>query len=333
MMISEVRTVVIVVVLAAPFVRGDSIEESLTELRKSAAEYNQIATTVQAKVKSVSFYSSKARDKVETTEELTIKQNKSCALLIRKQRQGESERETVHAINSRYGFVLTKNNDGWLLSEIHLDQPSKVRVSPNKLLLDDIRSWAAAHFVAMAPGTPMLIDLIAEPSFKVKKVESVKRQGEELQALHFSYQTVVSKTPIAADGVMFFDAGRHWIQRAVECRQHFADPATTTVEFEYDGRIGELPRLVRQHIRTTVNERSGGVGLSETERSFELSIEPDVPESEFTLSAFGLPEPRGIAWDHPSRIGWWVGGAGVLVVVIGVIMRKRVLARKANVAA
>ncbi|MCS6977776.1 MAG: hypothetical protein NZM31_12325, partial [Gemmatales bacterium] len=56
---------------------------------------------------------------------------------------------------------------------------------------------------------------------------------------------------------------------------------------------------------------------------FDLHL-PDTlpPESEFTLSAFGLPEPPGVTWERPTP--WWLYGIAVglaLVVLSGILFR------------
>ena len=63
---------------------------------------------------------------------------------------------------------------------------------------------------------------------------------------------------------------------------------------------------------------------------FELLVEykwqdANLPETDFTLSAFGLPEPFGIEWEKPTP--WWLylicGGLGVIVLLaVGYRLRK-----------
>lgn len=47
------------------------------------------------------------------------------------------------------------------------------------------------------------------------------------------------------------------------------------------------------------------------------------PDTEFTLSAFGLPEPKGIVWDRPSRWYLWFIAAAVLALAVAGYLRYR----------
>ncbi|HZT82686.1 MAG TPA: hypothetical protein VFA26_20825, partial [Gemmataceae bacterium] len=53
-------------------------------------------------------------------------------------------------------------------------------------------------------------------------------------------------------------------------------------------------------------------------QEFDLTERNDVPDSEFTLSAFGLPEPAELQ-GKPSRVRWylWAGVAGICCLALG----------------
>lgn len=65
----------------------------------------------------------------------------------------------------------------------------------------------------------------------------------------------------------------------------------------------------------------------ETEIAYEVNENAVLNESDFTLTAFGLPEPPGITWERPTP--WWIyfgligGGCLVGFVLIGVFLRRR----------
>ncbi len=72
------------------------------------------------------------------------------------------------------------------------------------------------------------------------------------------------------------------------------------------------------------SENGGNEMRTYTITSFESS---ELPEYEFTVSAFGLEEPFGITWERPTP--WWIyfgligGGCLVGFVLIGVFLRRR----------
>jgi hypothetical protein len=52
---------------------------------------------------------------------------------------------------------------------------------------------------------------------------------------------------------------------------------------------------------------------------------PTIPESEFTLSHYGLPEPEGIVWDKPRRrtLAYWLWAGGVLFLLLATLLFRR----------
>ncbi|HMP59151.1 MAG TPA: hypothetical protein PKD86_07345 [Gemmatales bacterium] len=71
---------------------------------------------------------------------------------------------------------------------------------------------------------------------------------------------------------------------------------------------------------------SGGTPEERTMVQFTYDLSPVSPAvSDFTLTAFGLPEPYGVTWDRPTP--WWlyalISAGALLVVAVVVILRKR----------
>ena len=60
--------------------------------------------------------------------------------------------------------------------------------------------------------------------------------------------------------------------------------------------------------------------LFQTENTYDFDFrEGEVPESDFTLSAFGLPEPKGMALPKSSRWYLWFIAGGVICLGVGVL--------------
>lgn len=91
---------------------------------------------------------------------------------------------------------------------------------------------------------------------------------------------------------------------------------TETKENEY-----ELRSLIQ------LKKKSGSVVtlLEETKEETVFSLN-DSPESEFTLSAFGLPEPPGIEWKKPFP--WYLVFAGIGIVCLGIFFFLRSRAQR-----
>src|SRR5205814_1457919 len=104
--------------------------------------------------------------------------------------------------------------------------------------------------------------------------------------------------------------------------------ADTTLNYAVDDHRSGFP-VIRHETRST-ESASGefGKGKSVYEIDFEMSIDDRVADSEFTLSAFGLPEPIGVTWKKPTpRYVWLLLGTAACA---GLTVGCRFLARRAG---
>jgi hypothetical protein len=90
---------------------------------------------------------------------------------------------------------------------------------------------------------------------------------------------------------------------------------------------GDGPPIVRRVVRThkTIERLDGKEPLHyEQVVTYDLRIDADVSEAEFTLSAFGIKEPRGIVWDHDTSRWWlWFLALGAVSLAVGAYFRWR----------
>jgi hypothetical protein len=106
--------------------------------------------------------------------------------------------------------------------------------------------------------------------------------------------------------------------------------AEITGEYEYEpGSDGLLRRAVLKQQWKYTNGKTRSV---ESDRRFELKRLSTLPDtSEFTLTAFGLPEPVGVEWPK-RRSGWlwfaWAAAASVVVALAFVALKRRAARRQ-----
>jgi LPXTG-motif cell wall-anchored protein len=119
-------------------------------------------------------------------------------------------------------------------------------------------------------------------------------------------------------GVLLLDPNRYWCVRGCELRNRYIDAeALINEKVQLRDPSENLP-VPKQIVSVSNQKRSMGEHLVvKTMMEFEL-YEPSrlPPDKEFSLSAFGLPEPLGVSW---SRTPWylWVGLAGILFLLVG----------------
>ena len=119
-----------------------------------------------------------------------------------------------------------------------------------------------------------------------------------------------------------FDSSSYWLPLTWEyiLDDKHREVVTQTFGYTFDG----LPLLTQTHTRaepapgSTESYRNGPMVCAET-----VTYDSRLPsELDFTLSAFGLPEPYGVTWDRPTP--WWLYiGGGTLAVLVIVILGYR----------
>jgi hypothetical protein len=84
-----------------------------------------------------------------------------------------------------------------------------------------------------------------------------------------------------------------------------------------------VPRLIISEEEWVFDAEMVAKGFPSKNRR-EMRMEYDVdepnslpPDEEFTLSAFGLPEPRGLEWKKPTRWYLWLAVGGSVCLICG----------------
>jgi hypothetical protein len=119
-------------------------------------------------------------------------------------------------------------------------------------------------------------------------------------------------------GAVVLDPENHWVVReaTLECRTKEGD---YRAEERFQGRSVRPGFLVPVSYTHKV---TGGKADYEMTNTFDLSVPTSPPEDAgFTLSAYGLPEPPGLA-RSPSRWYLWVLGVVAACFAVGYGLRR-----------
>lgn len=270
-----------------------------------------------------------------------VKQNAVGASFVKQPLEDAKDPGYLLALNSRYGFKLQrlKPENPWSVAGMNLNLEDGYKLSPWP------PDWLALHlanrpfnFTAGFSIVNALPYLIKQPEFSVKEVTPVQKGGTELVRLEFTNlphtvtrqnykeQAIPDDWINVSGGWVLLDPAHYWVFR--EFHVEFEDPgnhARTDVEnrFEYkDGQNG-LPILSK--IEGHYTGHKGGEMSPRTileQRStteFDLAERDDVPESDFTLSAYGFPEPPSLQPKIPLFV--WIALAGLLCLVGAMTIR------------
>lgn len=267
-----------------------------------------------------------------------FKQNRNCALVI-----GPHNREPLLLLcslgNPRYmaRLDLSKSEPGYAVLHNYTSLPGDMgTVSP----FDIVFMETSRHF---AYGIQTLQQAISDPAFKVTKVTKETQNGQELirvDHIHNQTQHLANDDiqQVRKHGSLWLDPSRCWCIR----RSKVSTEVTTRGGRVSDNEV-ELVCEAIDHpsgfpILKSVTEqvklfqyKSKRKTEGSSKKDYELEVNDNVPDSEFTLTAFGLPEPGGaepVKKPIPKYV--WIliaaGACGALALTFRYLARRRRLA-------
>jgi hypothetical protein len=213
-------------------------------------------------------------------------------------------------VNSKYEFVLAKDvgKPDWQVRELKALGPSgKSRATVTERIL---ASEALRHFLSMVAPVGVLVK---KPD--TCKIVSVTAVPGEQGLVRVAVDLRDLKTQVGPEGWWVLDPNACWCIREYHLSGAMDKEVRMTIAGTNEYTLTEsgfpMPKRFR---RTTIAEREG-TRVIETEltQDFQSWMETDVPESVFSLSAFGLSEPGGASPQPRWYIWFFVVGACCLV--------------------
>ena len=267
---------------------------------------------------------------------MELKQRNGCALVVHQGHTEETEKgrtAQVHVINSRYSFSLRRqaSSDGWAMSML-----SKKSSGKNEIFQDppdvDIDLWSTIA-INFGLAYPTLRVIPTAPEFSLKGISAETREGRDLVKVEFEYAAPKDKPRVPSlAGWALYDPVRYWVLAAFDVQQTWTAPAGQTgrraVTYEFQDTPDGYPIPKRIVVHASSNPRDGSF---QTENTYDFDFrEGEVPESDFTLSAFGLPEPKGMAPPKSSRWYLWFIAGGVICLGVGAFFRRRLQRKRSS---
>jgi hypothetical protein len=226
------------------------------------------------------------------------------------------ERE-VQATNSRYSFIAKNHGSGWVLTTFNEspDSSGSIRQKAKQLGYNYLDS-------AWGVGGHSFPEVLDNPGFKLIQFLNVGADTGGPAQLVFSVPPPANPRLALQVGIekgtVEFDRCNNWRINKAE----FQMPASmsggvisSTIQYRtQDGLIARYEQ-----------KSSFGAKFQNTVVFTTDSVEiRDVPESEFSLSAYGLPEPAGVTWEKtktPTPMYQWLLLAGGILALISVLCR------------
>lgn len=238
----------------------------------------------------------------------------------------------VNVHNETYSFVLRRDsaNAPWALVEFRWREQG---TAPANAAEAGMGSNERVPLLLSVAGLDVA-SLVKEPACSLKRFEYVDRDGEKLARVSFARVPPTEETfPIQA-GTLILDPNRSWVLRGYEIEGRSRNVHySRKVELEvFDSSSGfPIPRRM-----VTVTEYLLPDGTRDQGKLIDEFVwkNPDpLPDRQnFTLTAFGFPEPPGVEWKQPIPLWLWVAGAAFACLILGGVfswLRSRAAARRA----
>ena len=232
-------------------------------------------------------------------------------------------RELAFCRNSKYAFELRKDapDQTWFVD----NYSQNLREADNNML-HQIRLPAIPLFALVVFGK-FLPDWYREETFSIKHVDWDEQPSRRRVAVKFEYQWPAGKTHKYAywprSGTLFLRPDLLWSIEEFQVEM-VDDVDSSKKEFHWsqENALKELSDGFPAVVMATQSANSVTEGRVETTWTFTRFEQTVVPERQFTLSAFGLPEIGGSpSWGR----GWWIvlNAVAILCILLGIVIRRQ----------
>jgi hypothetical protein len=253
-----------------------------------------------------------------------FKQRDCCALILGQATKDSNEPGnlpgTLVALNSLYRFELRRSSPEapWTVVQM---EPNINKTKTRELSAEGVKIWSGypVTFSGISVG---LADISArlDQGVAVKKVLPKMVEGKRLAKVELSYQPQESlqKNKPSVAGWILYDPDQYWVIREAELELDWpvggGVQALAKCTYEYDTLEDGFPvlkRLVKRERKPKVHIEYESIDEFNWTRA-------EAPESEFTLSAYGFPEP---VFEQRSRWYLWIALLGIICMILAILCR------------
>ena len=273
--------------------RSRPFAETLKEATSQWEEFVRFARTLQGSIVGKKLDLTQG-GKVIQGHRIECKQSETGDLFLVQDTDAKNNPGTAFVTNSKYAFALERRDEHllWTITQLNLHLKGDLGFEDPKLA---VRRWVCTCLILYNQWLP---DLIKEEEFKVESVRRMTNGPKESVRLDFTYQPKpvrVRNNPVRS-GWLMMDPGRYWLMT-----EYHLNGGTMSAVFAFSDKAGKFPILsdYSRHHKVTTNDH----GRIDYEWVYQYDLKQQkLPESEFTLSAFGIKEPMGFA--QPASTPW-----------------------------
>jgi hypothetical protein len=205
----------------------------------------------------------------------------------------ESGNQVVFCMNSRYGFQLNRDAeaDPFVIRSTVPRIGGDVPTAQSGVAGTGFEEYDNALLQFL--GSPWIVDgrplaaMVCQSDSKIHSVTPVEFDGRDCVKVRFSYFPADEREDELQDATVVLDPARNWSVQEYDGKTSWGKVAG---EVQYDAAAGDwpVPQKVTQRMLAASKE---GPAITRTMTfEFDKIEERNVPEAEFTLTAFDFPE-------------------------------------------
>lgn len=297
---------------------GAAVDNALRErFMKGTAAAEQALNNSWARGKYVITMTSSSSPAYENSNDYAFK-GSGLAKKVEQEKEGIAR---LNVRNPRYAFSLTRGTQAKSYSLAWLAAYGANRRETETIEFESANGNALALGAVCVYGR-FVWDLVRDPGFEVTAISTMNTDEEERVRVEFQYTPSDSETSLLKkipmeNAYLVCDPANHW--RLCEYGRVVGRGGDRVVVDCVAGREGMLPMLSRQ-VSTRKNRAGEDLEFRHEIACVESTFE-DVPEEEFYLSHYGLPEPT---FERRWFGNWvWYLIAGIVCLVVSAKMLKR----------
>jgi hypothetical protein len=279
----------------------------LTEAPKKWNEYRARARKMQGMY--TLTHSTTQPDVSKTVRTDSFQQNATSAVLVWGHTQllnGNPKKVSTHSTvwgqNPAYAFQLMRDDAGkpWVGAALELGNKKPLLLGP---IIDKV-VWSVTPQFRAGLLKP-LPEALSDKEFIAKKVSLAEVDGVKLVRLDFEYKEADGSNVNSHAGWVIMDPNQYWhMTEAVIKTESKQFTGQYEVKFEFGRGKGDLP-LIKRSSDKVEGIATGSQQLRSNVVEWMIREDDAVPDANFRLSAFGLPEPMAMTEAGASRAYLW----------------------------
>ncbi|MEW4531420.1 hypothetical protein [Maioricimonas sp. JC845] len=291
----------------------DLKQRFLSEAPEAWSQYRVRAEHIQGAVTFTQTNRGSSERALRSTERQITVFDRNALVISERENRNSEYLKTAVGVNSDYAFRVQFDSDArqWVLTDLDRDvqdvELSSLAEGPKELALGLVCRGMRVF------GT-WLPEMVSEPGFRVNQVLTFEQGSTQLVRVEFDYEPQQHRNNPVRGGTILLDPSRYWLIREAKVRAFWmpGEEGTITVQVEYaDDEVNSFPLLTRYvaHVDAQLSgDRAKEAGINEVHHdwvwNFDLRELENASERDFTLAAFGLPEPSD-RLDAGSQSGSW----------------------------